>query len=62
MVRLDVKWEKTGEHRPPMTGEWFFGDEGNIVQAMFDFAATSFDIARMITTEVEEDKSQEANV
>jgi hypothetical protein len=30
--------------RPPMAGEWFLSNRGNIEQARFDFIATAFPV------------------
>ena len=46
MTEMTILWERTGEHRPPMAGEWFDSPNQGQIQARFDFAATSFDILR----------------
>jgi len=49
-----IRWEETGEVRPPLTGEWFEGYNGFKEQARFDFKAQSFPILRLVVEEVKE--------
>jgi len=58
----DLKFEKTGEKRPPQAGEWFVGYKGFPVQAMFDFKAQSFEIVRIkIVEDVDDTYGVEEN-
>lgn len=52
-----IRWELTGENRPPQTGEWFQGERGP-VQAMFDFTEQSFPI---LTMTFKKEKEKEMN-
>jgi len=58
MNSLTLKYVKTGEVRPPQAGEWFEGNRGFPVQAMFDFNAIEFPILREVVEEspIEEGK------
>ena len=47
-MNYTLKYVPTGEIREPREGEFFKGDRGNIVQAMFDFRATFFPIMKEI--------------
>ena len=51
--RLRIRYEPTGEVRPPSRGEWFEGSGGAPTCALFDFQATAHPILRQI---VEEDQ------
>ena len=42
-----IIWERTGQHRPPLTGESFVGYDGRPDTALFDFTAQTFDILRV---------------
>jgi len=50
--KMDLRYEITGEHRPPKKGEWFIGHGGMVEQAWFDFNVQCFDIAREVLTEI----------
>lgn len=45
---MNIKYEETGEKRPPYAGEWFKNSRGWAEQARFDFSATSFPIMKQI--------------
>ncbi len=48
---MDIKFEETGEVRPPKYGEHFKGSDGAIKVAEFDFSEQSFPIMKMIVIE-----------
>ena len=52
-TRMTLRYEETGEVRPPSRGEWFRGVSGVPQQAQFDFRVQSFPILREV---VEEEK------
>lgn len=45
---MSLRYEQTGEFRPPRCGEWFETRPGVEERARFDFAQQSFPILRMI--------------
>ncbi len=47
-MNFRLRYEETGETRPPMAGEFFRGARGEIVQARFDFVCQSFPILREV--------------
>jgi len=49
---MQIRYEKTGEIRPPSVGEWFQDSRGFPVRAMFTFKVTSHPILREIREEV----------
>lgn len=51
MSEMRLRYEETGEVRPPQAGEWFRGNSGNPVRAQFDFDTTSFPILREVLEE-----------
>lgn len=56
MSNKNIRWEETGEVRPPLTGEWFRGYRGFEERARFDFKTQSFPILRLIVEEVKKEK------
>ena len=51
MKEINIRWEETGEVRPPRQGEYFRNPRGFEEQARFDFRATSFPILRLVKEE-----------
>jgi len=49
---FDLRYEETGEVRPPLAGEWFRGCNGYPVRAMFDYSVQSFPILREMLIEI----------
>jgi len=49
---FDLRYEETGEVRPPFAGEWFRGYKGYPVRAMFDYSVQSFPILRVMLIEI----------
>lgn len=55
MANLRIRWEKTGEHRPPRKGEWFRDGNTLPTQAFFDFSNLSYDIVTMVVCPMEDE-------
>lgn len=45
---MELRYEETGEVRPPRAGEWFRTSRGGEERARFDFSATSLPILREV--------------
>ena len=57
-MNTTIRYEPTGEVRPPRAGEWFQGYDGAIDQAQFDFSCQEFPIFEMVLAPAPPDPSE----
>lgn len=53
MKKLQLSYKPLGQFRCPYEGEWFRGNRGFPVLALFDFRETQFEILEEVITETE---------
>lgn len=56
--KQEAQFERTGEKRCPVKGEWFLGGNGRPSQAMFDFRNSPLPILKKIEPEAQKESAE----